>query len=49
MVDLELKLTKKIDLVQLNNGEFIKLAPNPFVNQVNLDFNIKGHQKLLQE
>jgi hypothetical protein len=34
------------DIVQLNNGEFIKLAPNPFINQVNLDFNIKGHQKL---
>jgi hypothetical protein len=34
------------DIIQLSNGEFIKLAPNPFVNQLNLDFNIKGYQKL---
>jgi hypothetical protein len=34
------------DIIQLSNGEFIKLAPNPFVNQVNLDFSIKGYQKL---
>lgn len=34
------------DIIHLNNGEFIKLAPNPFINQVNLDFNIKGYQKL---
>jgi hypothetical protein len=34
------------DIVRLNNGEFIKLAPNPFINQINLDFNIKGYQRL---
>jgi len=34
------------DIIHLNNGEFIKLAPNPFINQVNLDFNIKGYKKL---
>lgn len=34
------------DIIHLSNGAFIKLAPNPFVNQVNLDFNIKGYQKL---
>ena len=37
------------DIIQLSNGEFIKLAPNPFVNQLNLDFNIKGYQKLNME
>ena len=34
------------DIIQLSNGEFIKLAPNPFINQVNLDFIVKGHQRL---
>jgi len=34
------------DIVRLNNGEFIKLAPNPFINQINLDFNIKGYLRL---
>jgi len=34
------------DIVNLSDGEFIKLAPNPFQNQVNLDFIIKGYQRL---
>jgi hypothetical protein len=34
------------DIVRLNNGEFIKMAPNPFKNQINLDFNVKGYFKL---
>ena len=33
-------------LSQLENNEFIKMAPNPFVNQVNLDFKINGYGKL---
>jgi hypothetical protein len=34
------------DIIRLNNGEFIKLAPNPFINQINLDFNVKGYLRL---
>ena len=34
------------DIVRLNNGEFIKLAPNPFITQINLDFNVKGYLRL---
>jgi hypothetical protein len=34
------------DIVRLNNGEFIKLTPNPFINFVNIDFLVKGHQRL---
>lgn len=34
------------DIINLSNGDFIKLAPNPIVNKVNLDFNIKGYQRL---
>ena len=34
------------DIVRLNNGEFIKLTPNPFINFVNIDFVVKGHQRL---
>ena len=34
------------DIIQLNKGEFIKIAPNPFKNQINLDFNVKGYFKL---
>jgi hypothetical protein len=34
------------DIVRLNSGEFIKIAPNPFVNQIYLDFNIKGYSRL---
>jgi hypothetical protein len=33
-------------LSQLENNEFIKMAPNPFVNQVYLDFFINGYQKV---
>ena len=34
------------DIAQFNNGQYIKLAPNPFINQINLDFNVKGYLKL---
>ena len=34
------------DIINLSNDEFIKLAPNPFINQINLDFRVKGYQKL---
>jgi hypothetical protein len=34
------------DIIRLNNGEFIKLTPNPFINFVNIDFIVKGHQRL---
>ena len=34
------------DIVTLNKDEYIKLAPNPFVNQLNFEFNIKGYQRL---
>jgi hypothetical protein len=34
------------DIVQFNNGEFIKLTPNPFINNINIDFVVKGHQRL---
>jgi hypothetical protein len=34
------------DIVRLDNGEFIKLTPNPFINFVNIDFVVKGHQRL---
>jgi hypothetical protein len=34
------------DIVRLSNGEFIKLTPNPFINFVNIDFVVKGHQRL---
>ena len=34
------------DIINLSNDEFIKLAPNPFVNQLNFDFIVKGYQKL---
>ena len=34
------------NVINFNNDEFIKLAPNPFFNQINLDFNVKGYQKL---
>jgi hypothetical protein len=34
------------DIINLSNGEFIKLAPNPFINQLNFDFVVKGYQKL---
>ena len=34
------------DIINLSSTEYIKLAPNPFVNQVNLDFMINGYGKL---
>ena len=34
------------DIINLSKDEFIKLAPNPFVNQLNFDFVVKGYQKL---
>jgi hypothetical protein len=34
------------DVINLSVDQFIKLAPNPFVNQLNLDFFVKGYQKL---
>jgi hypothetical protein len=34
------------DLFKISSTEYIKLAPNPFVNQVNLDFIINGYSKL---
>jgi hypothetical protein len=34
------------DIINLRKDEFIKLAPNPFVNQLNFDFIVKGYQKL---
>ena len=34
------------DVINLSADEFIKLAPNPFINQLNLDFIIKGYQRL---
>jgi hypothetical protein len=34
------------DIVNLSADEFIKLAPNPFQGQLNLDFNLKAYQKL---
>ncbi|MEI7589408.1 MAG: hypothetical protein WCJ68_07920 [Chitinophagia bacterium] len=37
------------DIVNLSQDEFIKLAPNPFVNHLNFDFVVKGYQKLNME
>jgi hypothetical protein len=34
------------DVINLNYDEFIKLAPNPFINQLNFDFVVKGYQRL---
>jgi hypothetical protein len=34
------------DIIQLKKGEFIRLAPNPFISQVNLDFYINGYFRL---
>jgi hypothetical protein len=34
------------DIINLSKDEFIKLAPNPFVNQLNFDFLLKGYQKI---
>ena len=34
------------DVVNLSANEYIKLAPNPFINQLYFDFIVKGYQKL---
>jgi hypothetical protein len=34
------------DIINISKDEFIKLAPNPFINQLNFDFVVKGYQKL---
>lgn len=34
------------DIINISKDEFIKLAPNPFISQLNFDFIIKGYQKL---
>jgi len=34
------------DLINISSDEFIKLAPNPFINQLNFDFAVKGYQRL---
>ncbi len=34
------------DIIRLSWEEFIKLTPNPFINFMNIDFVIKGHQRL---
>ncbi len=37
------------DIVNISTDEYIKLAPNPFVNQLNFDFFLKGYQRLNME
>lgn len=34
------------DIINLSKDEYIKLAPNPFINQLNFDFFVKGYQRL---
>jgi len=34
------------DIINLSADEYIKLAPNPFINQLNFDFVVKGYQML---
>jgi hypothetical protein len=34
------------DIINLNKDEFIKLAPNPFVNNINFDFTILNYPSL---
>ncbi len=34
------------DVINLSADEFIKLVPNPFINQLNFDFVVKGYQRL---
>ena len=34
------------NVINLSANEFIKLTPNPFVNQLNFDFVVKGYQRL---
>jgi hypothetical protein len=34
------------DIYNISATEYIKLAPNPFINQINLDYNIQGYGRL---
>jgi hypothetical protein len=34
------------NVINLSSSEFIKLAPNPVKNQLNIDFFVKGYQRL---
>lgn len=34
------------DIINLSKDEYIKLAPNPFINELNFDFVVKGYQRL---
>jgi hypothetical protein len=34
------------DIINLSKDEYIKLAPNPFINQISFDFVLKGYQRL---
>ncbi len=34
------------DIINLSKDEYIKLAPNPFINQLSFDFVLKGYQRL---
>ena len=34
------------DIINLSSDEYIKLSPNPFNNQLNFDFVVKGYQRL---
>ena len=33
-------------IINLSKDEYIKLAPNPFINQLSFDFVLKGYQRL---
>jgi len=37
------------DVINISKDEFIKIAPNPFINQLNFDFVVNGYQKLNME
>ena len=34
------------DILNISATEFIKLVPNPFVNKINIEFRINGHNKI---
>ena len=34
------------DVINLDNGQFLKLVPNPFRDYLNFDFNLNGYQKM---
>ena len=34
------------DIINISKEEYIKLAPNPFIGFLNLEFKLKGYQKL---